>query len=319
MKGSSPVRRPPPTRLERQAQRWALHMNDDPERHRPGLERWIGGSDERLQAYNKVANAMRWQTWSADHHYETRERATRPVHRASPRHTAWAVVAVIIGLTAAAIGVTHLLRVGPQHHAAISVASLDAPSTVARAVHLSDGSQVILAPGAHVDVRIGSDTRRIVLVRGAAEFRVSHAAQWPFIVSAGGGTVTAKGTVFTVSLAEKVAVQLLRGAIDVAPPLTAGPREPVRHLVAGQSTVFVAARDISRRVRVSAPSPAPEMTQMKNYDDVTVGEVLAETNRLSATQVVVSDPSIASRKVVMQLHVGDAEDVAEGLAGWFDL
>jgi transmembrane sensor len=316
MTGGAPRRRASPTRVERQAQRWINRMNDDPERYEARLDRWIRASDERREAYNRLATAMRWQTWSAGHRYATRERPAGTSRLGAPPKPIWAVAAITVALGAAAIGVVHFVgRVSQRSAPTVFASELDAPAGAVRTVSLSDGSVVLLQSGSRIDVRLTKEARRLVLRKGSAEFRVAHAPAWPFIVDAGGGSVTARGTVFQVSLADEVRVSLLQGIVDVAEPVRSTRTLPaVHHLVAGQSVHFVATGHMPRLASTPASYPTREGPKMKEYDDVMVQDVIAETNQASSTQIVLADASLGSRRVVVQLHVGDAEDVAEGLA-----
>jgi len=299
--------------MRRQAQRWANRMNEDPDRHTPGLARWIGDSEERRKAYNGIADAMRLQTWSASHLYETRQRSSAGGR--TPRSIVWVAAAILVGLAAAVFGIMNLFgATKPSATPEQTTMELRAPDGD-RTIILSDGSQVLLYGGSRIDVRITRDTRRIALLDGRAQFKVTHAASWPFIVSAGGGSVTARGTVFEVGLGDHVVVKLTEGAIDVAIPGQIGGQQPiVRHLVAGQSTDFVAKTEESRLISAPAPVFAPKGPAMKDFDDVTVNDVIAQTNQGSATKIELADPALGALKVVLQLHTGDADDVAEGLA-----
>jgi transmembrane sensor len=58
---------------------------------------------------------------------------------------------------------------------------------------------------------------------------------------------------------------------------------------------------------------------MKSFDDVPVREVIAEVNRQSAVRIELADPAVGDRRVDLDLHVGDANDVADGLAGYLGL
>lgn len=320
MSGAVPFKRPKPTRCERQAQAWIRRMNDDPERHLSGLNSWIGNSRERLDAYNRLAVAMQMSTLSASLHYETRDLSAR---RASPRGGyAWTFATVAVGFAALGTGVAHFagwLEPSPTR-LDVSLEAYDSPNGLAREIRLADGSKIDLRPNSRIEVRLDRNVRAISLERGNAQFHVAHAASWPFVVRVGGGSVTARGTVFDVALGDTVSVKLLEGKIDVALP-PGGPNRPsvVRHLAAGQSTRFDAVLATPALRLAPLPIAGSGTADVTNFDDVTVGEVVEETNRNSLTKIEVADPTIAARRVVLQLHAGDARDVAGGLAEYLDL
>ncbi len=67
-----------------------------------------------------------------------------------------------------------------------------------RTVALADGSVVRLNTASAIAVDYGPDERRVRLLEGEAAFEVAPAAGRPFVVEAGGGTATAKGTAYVV-------------------------------------------------------------------------------------------------------------------------
>lgn len=85
-----------------------------------------------------------------------------------------------------------------------------------RALTLSDGTKVILAPGSAVNIRISDRERRIFLARGEAFFRVAHDVSRPFTVSTPGAEAKVLGTVFDVRVrAEGVRVGVEQGRVAV--------------------------------------------------------------------------------------------------------
>lgn len=88
-------------------------------------------------------------------------------------------------------------------------------------VNLSDGSRVTLGGGTKLVVDLSARTRSVELIQGEAWFRVAHNPNWPFIVDAGDGAITAVGTAFLVTRdSDLVVVTVTDGTISVrAPPL----------------------------------------------------------------------------------------------------
>lgn len=69
-----------------------------------------------------------------------------------------------------------------------------------RLVTLDDGSRAQLDSRSSIAIRYGATERRLTLLNGEAWFEVAPDARRPFVVEAGGGTVTALGTAFDVAL-----------------------------------------------------------------------------------------------------------------------
>jgi transmembrane sensor len=67
-------------------------------------------------------------------------------------------------------------------------------------VTLEDGSRVQLDSRTSIALRYAASERRVILLGGEAWFDVAPDAARPFVVEAGGGTVTALGTAFDVAL-----------------------------------------------------------------------------------------------------------------------
>src|SRR5690606_18826920 len=92
-------------------------------------------------------------------------------------------------------------------------------------VRLEDGSRARL--DANSELRVGYRwwRRNVELVRGQASFEVAHDARRPFVVAAGEGIVTARGTRFNVNrLRDGFVVTLLQGKVDVASSAAASER-----------------------------------------------------------------------------------------------
>src|SRR3546814_17307535 len=84
-------------------------------------------------------------------------------------------------------------------------------------VRLYDGSRAWLDANTELHVGYRWWRRNVDVVRGQASFDVAHDAQRPFIVTAGGGIVTARGTRFNVNLMrDGFVVTLMQGKVDVA-------------------------------------------------------------------------------------------------------
>lgn len=83
-------------------------------------------------------------------------------------------------------------------------------------VTLDDGSVVTLDAGTRVAARFGAGRRDVTMLAGHALFQVAKDPKRPFVVRAGGRTITALGTVFDVRVTpEELRVTLAEGAVVV--------------------------------------------------------------------------------------------------------
>jgi len=91
-----------------------------------------------------------------------------------------------------------------------------------RTVPLADGSVVTLNTATEILLHYSARARAVELVSGQANFEVAKDAARPFVVSAGGGSVRAVGTVFDVYRSgNQVKVTLIEGKVAVRPGPTA--------------------------------------------------------------------------------------------------
>lgn len=315
-----------PTRDEKAAYRWVTNMFDDPERYRPGLDRWLAGKPERAAIYDRVVRNEN-EVIRAARHGGLRRTFPRSPRAPRSRTRRW----VLVGSTAAVIAVTGfvLLRpdnTGPQPAAIAPAESYATRVGEVRTVRLSDSSRVILDTDSLLRVSFTGAERDVTLLRGRARFNVTHNPARPFVVLAGGGSVTDVGTLFDVAIGQTVKVQLLRGTVDVRASRNRGEANaaPPLRLSPGEQTSFALATDGAPVPQAEAPtrvrpSDAQWVTGMKAFDDVPLSEIVAEANRYSDTRIEIADPEIASQQAFVELNIRDVPGVAGKLAELFHL
>ncbi|MGA8093612.1 MAG: FecR domain-containing protein [Steroidobacteraceae bacterium] len=154
-------------------------------------------------------------------------------------------------------------------------------------VSLEDGSTVTLGGKTRLLVEYTRRRRSIQLFYGEAWFRDKDIPHWPFVVTAGGGVITAVGTAFVVN----------RGSDGVVVMVTAG-------------TVEVAARARAQRVHVLGQVFMPWLhlaavqlqhdQQLSYSDDGTVGSVTSTDPRAVTawTQGRLSFDDVPLREVI---------------------
>lgn len=198
-----------------------------------------------------------------------------------------------------------------------------------RSFKLGDGSKVILDAESALSIAFDSHRRELRLERGRARFDVAHENR-PFVVLAGGGSVTARGTIFDVIISrdDGVTVRLLRGAVDVVRPgkTDAADRdeEAITRLAPGEELSFAVSGlpDLAAATRIRdavAVASLPDIPAAKEFDMAPLSQVIAETNRGSAIAIRVTDPSVGALKVSGRFRIDNPERVADRLAALFDL
>jgi transmembrane sensor len=187
-------------------------------------------------------------------------------------------------------------------------------------MRLADGSRVTLGGNALLEVQLGTDLRRLQLDRGSARFDVAHEPR-PFVVFAGGGSVTAHGTLFDVgvSASREVSVRLIRGSIDVRFPASAKASAGALHrtLHPGETVSFEAAgAGDSRRIVPIERSPA---VSARDYRDVRLADIIGEANRHATVPIRLANPGAGAQLVSGRFRIDDTKLLAERLAALFDL
>ena len=316
----------PDEELREQAASWFVRMRGpDSEALRPEFQQWLASTPARRGAYNRIAarfSEAKLLRASASHQIVR----THPegIGSASRMRRLVYALAAVLGLSMALITVyprltTDHSRPALQRLPGQQVAFLATRYGEIRSVRLADGSVLSLDTDSLLTVRFSADRRELHLERGRARFDVAHEGR-PFIVSAGGATVTARGTLFdvTIDTQRHVRVVLMRGAVDVATEATASRDQPVRHLRPGEAIAFAAG------ARILAP-PLPSVIQpswptgMVDFDEAPMREVVAEANRYARTPILLPDRQIQALRVSGRFGVRDADALAVNLGRLFDL
>ena len=180
-----------------------------------------------------------------------------------------------------------------------------------RVVSLPDGSRVSMDADSRVRVHYSENLRALVLDRGRARFDVAHNVTRPFTVSAGGETVVAIGTSFSVErLGQETLVTLIQGEVavkkasSVFQPIAPQIVEPIR-LLAGQELVAIKGLNISVQPVNLQAATAWEGGQLV-FKDEPLGEAVQRVNRYSERRIGVS-PSVRLVRISGVFNAGDIE------------
>ena len=192
-----------------------------------------------------------------------------------------------------------------------------------RTMTLPDGSRVTLDTDSTLTIAYTDRVRRLELAKGRARFDVAHEPERPFVVSAAGRTVTARGTVFDVDVDGAIlTVSLLQGSVDVrdqvVPPSASASAAAARTLQPGQRL------SLSAQKPLGSPVPlAIEATRWPDgllfFENEPLADVVAAANRYSTAQIVLSGPTVANLQFTGTLKASDPGGFARILAATFDL
>lgn len=316
---------------------WFARMRSpDAENFRPEFEQWLARGALHRRYYNRAAeywvdSGTALAEAGPDPGAQTRQEA-RPEH--GRRRGA---VAALIASSVLVAGSTILLIAhdrGAQREAAPPAAETRAPTGISqfataageqRRMRLADGSVVMLGGGTILRIELGRAMRRLELDRGKARFEVAHEPR-PFVVFAGGGSITAHGTVFDVGLGSnrRVSVRLIRGSVDVRFPQAAKPgvRPLPRRLLPGETVSYEAT--VAQASGQPAASPAPARApapadSARDYRNVRLADIVSEANRHAEVPIRFADPETGAETVSGRFRTDDTALLAERLAILFDL
>jgi transmembrane sensor len=203
----------------------------------------------------------------------------------------------------------------------LRIAALRGP----RSERLADGSMIRLQGHSSIEVELSRAARTLTLERGSARFFVAH-EQRPFLVLAGGGYVAARGTVFDVALGSdhRVTVRLLKGIVDVSPPMGEGPMTSLpRRLRAGESMSFASLSSLLEPEPAALNQGQIEPWQAANssrmFDSISLADLVALANRGVGPLIRIADPATGRLLVSGSFRIDDRQVLAERLAALLDL
>jgi len=305
----------------REAADWFARMHGpDAAQNEAAFLAWIAESENHRDAYSRVSEAFSLgKNLTRD---PSRDPGGAPTRSRSRRgKLVAAALALVIALGGVTLSVERYRLFAPAQRQAISsIERLATGIGEIRTVRLSDGSTIVLDTNSELSTRFGADQRDLWLLRGRARFDVAHERR-PFVVHAGGGTVTAHGTLFDVRLGHgAVSVRLLRGAVDVAIPARGNALPMSRKVVPGESVTF----DVARGIAAVPPEQSMAIAQpawpsaLLDFDRARVADILAEANRYSSGHQIVASPDIADKRVSGTFRVDDADRLAQHLAVLLD-
>jgi transmembrane sensor len=291
------------------AHRFARTRGPDAEAHRAELEAWLAEAPEQRAAYNRAAEIFAMGKLLSE------PDAPPAVATHEPKRGRKGLAVALTTIAACAIGVGGWITYqssAPTSDRPTAVAGTTdhrtlSTSTAPNTVQLADGSTVTLAADTVVRVEITAVARQLRLVRGKARFEVAHERR-PFIVLAGGGSVTARGTIFEVALAPagKVEVRLLRGAVDVSLPRGAAKATPtIRRLTPGQEVTYPAEPDHTAARATSSDAAGLQSATPQSFEAVSVQELIALANRTTSRPIRFAEPSLGARRVSGWFRVDD--------------
>lgn len=203
-----------------------------------------------------------------------------------------------------------------------------------RSIELADHSHIALDSSTRIRATLTADARTIEIAQGQAQFNVSHDATRPFKVIAGGHTIVAVGTVFTVEYADQtVHVAMMEGKVAVlsqesttigdaqgSPDLSASGGNAASPVGAAPNTIELVAGEELRFARDGHPTVKPKAdieaaTAWREgkviFRSEPLGEAVRRLNRYSHTKLQLDGAELSNMNVSGVFDAGDSRAFAD--------
>ncbi|MCJ9427719.1 FecR family protein [Kordiimonas marina] len=191
-----------------------------------------------------------------------------------------------------------------------------------RVVKLADGSIVELGPRSSVSVFYTAAERHLTLQKGQAVFTVAKNPRRPFVVQAGGGSVTAIGTVFNVrKLSKDVEVRVLEGTVAIRPVDTpdekhdfpAQASSKVALVTAGNVTGYTPEGTMRPVVKADVHRDLAWRVGVLTMVDWRLGDVIHELNRYLEHEITIGDQKVKDFRFTGTVYPDQVQAWLDGL------
>ncbi|HEX6859656.1 MAG TPA: FecR domain-containing protein [Caulobacteraceae bacterium] len=289
---------------------------------REAFDAWLGADTANLPAYEAVEEAWTGSGAVAD---DPRVAAMR--RAAMKRNTPWrrwlapaaAAAVLLVGTPAAWMAYDN----AHQFQTRAWRTAVGERTTI----RLPDGSEVTLNTDTVLRTEAVKGRRQLYLDKGQAFFRVAHDSAHPFMVTAGGRTVTAVGTAFDVRVDEgRFEVTLVEGKIRVEAPVperAVAPAQAAKAPARVQSTEMVAGTQLEasddagwKLQEVDARREVAWTTGQLVFVRRPLGEVVEELNRYSRTPILIDDGKLAQISITGTFTPGDNAGFAAAVVSY---
>jgi len=267
------------------ANAWWVKLDSDTvsAREREEFARWLAADPRHRQAFDAVCAL--WGELDA-----IRQRIAKPDIMAAKTplfHRPWAVPTLAMACLALWLFNPLSMLLRADYHTGYGEV---------RDIHLNDGSVAHLNSNSTLSVSIDGEQRQLTLLQGEVWFEVSPDPARPFQVHAEHGTVTALGTAFNIRLRNgqaEVSVTQHSVAVDVEQA------EGQRHAIVseGQQLVYDPQGGLGTVKAIDSQTVTAWQRGKLVFQNQPLGEVMAELNRYHRGYLLITDDSIAERRV----------------------
>ena len=183
-----------------------------------------------------------------------------------------------------------------------------------KVVDLEDHSTIVLDAATRLRVRFTPDARIVELQNGQAQFSVAKDPTRPFKVEAGGRTIVALGTVFTVEYVDsQVHVAMMEGKVAVVSTALPATTSVSPGSSEGISLITGEELRVSRDGR-STVTPKADLEAATAWREGKViiraeplGDAARRMNRYSRLQIRIDDTALAAKQISGVFEAGDTQ------------
>jgi transmembrane sensor len=208
-----------------------------------------------------------------------------------------------------------------------------------RVIELKDHTRIAIDAATRLQVRYTNDARTVRLLEGQAQFSVAKDPLRPFKVIAGGRTIVAVGTVFTVEyVAHRTHVAMVEGKVAVLNQQTAAGKTETASAVSGGQRIQTPARQESEiylaageelhatdggRTVVTPEADIEAATAWREgkviFHSTPLSEAVSRMNRYSHLQIQIDDRSLGTQYVSGIFEAGDTQAFIDALQRYLPL
>lgn len=329
--------------LETQAASWlAVLDSDNPPQHKiTEFKKWINQSDAHRATFEALLSL--WDEMNI------LTQTVPPRHKADRRllFVDWWARRLAACLPLAVLAVFMLALVAtPAPQTSVYATKVGEQKTV----ELPDGTTVLLNTNTWMKIAYDDEVRSVKFDRGEALFQIAKDARRPFEVYAGGGTIRALGTAFTVHLRNaEVEVLVTEGVVEIeqsqarritTDALPVATSDPI-----SKETLVPALAPPSRKVATQATAgtravfgrdefDAVELAKMEllrmeaklawrhgvmAFDEEPLENVVNEMARYTSLKLVIPEKDVREMRVGGIFKLGDTEAMLEALYQGFGI
>jgi transmembrane sensor len=282
-----------------------LHSSDRTKALEAALKAWLAEDAAHSRAFELATRA--WELGGAVP--GTSVPRIEPAARRTGRPLRWRLAFGAAAAVAAAVVVVVLVLRDPTYATGVGEQ---------RSLALADGTRVTLNTDSRLAVHYTEGTRLVRLERGEAFFDVGKNPHRPFIVTAGGESVTATGTAFSVRRDDRaVEVTLVEGAVRVTEEAAAVSGPVNQTLSPGERLIVAGAAPKLDRPDIEAVTAWRRGEVV--LDHTSLADAIAEMNRYSAVPLVLSTRAAAAIEVSGIFRAGDSSRFARAIADTYGI